>query len=752
MQDLSLCTTMVPDHHLGHMISVPQPPPPAVIVKSPAALPIAVEVSNVEFKYGKNYFDPSMIITNPMGFMNMRSSQVLKKISISAPKGKIYALLGASGCGKTTLLKCILGQLQPKSGYIKIFGQKPGSRLCPVPGPGVGYMPQELALFPELTVQETLRYFGQLYKMPTEKIQSRIEYIVDFLGLPGSNRRVKQLSGGQQRRVSLACALIHQPALMILDEPTVGVDPLLRVTIWKHLEELCIRDGLTVILTTHYIEEARAAETIGLMRNGQLLVQANPEVLLVQHNLSTLEQVFLKLAVKQDDEKKSGIELSALPPPPPPSSELVYYKSAEINNNFIPNTAIVNCKPPPPSEPYLHPIMGKRPAFFDFFRFYALLTKNCISLRRSILVTVFYCFLPALQFSLFMFCSGKSPSHIPVAVVNDEDPANMTGRFLDFMDPVAIVQVNTSTVEEATEVVMKGKAWAAMHLYGNFTSALDERRQKLILAEDDVVKASNIHLYLDMTNPVLGAFVISNVFLSFYKLMKEYLGKIGYNPNVLSAPMTIAEVVYGTMDLNAMTMTEFITPGLIILIAFFSTAAVAGLALILEQKDGLMKRSLVAGVQPLESLLAHVFTQTMVLIFQQVLLFLTIFFVFGVNSRGPLLIIFIICFLQGIAGTMYGLFISSLFPDEVSAAIVTMGSFLPTLMISGIMWPIKSISIYLHYISLFLPQTLAMHSIRSVLSRGWGLEKTEVWLGFWSSGAWATIYLLLAAFLFSRYL
>ncbi len=100
-------------------------------------------------------------------------------------------------------------------------------------------MPQELALFPELTVQETLRYFGQLYKMPTEKIQSRIEYIVDFLGLPGSNRRVKQLSGtlcvceilfghflnahfnflgGQQRRVSLACALIHQPALMILDE------------------------------------------------------------------------------------------------------------------------------------------------------------------------------------------------------------------------------------------------------------------------------------------------------------------------------------------------------------------------------------------------------------------------------------------------------------------------------------------------------------------------------------------------------
>lgn len=247
-----------------------------------------------------------------------------------------------------------------------------------------------------------------------------------------------------------------------------GVDPLLRVTIWKHLEDLCIREGLTVILTTHYIEEARAAETIGLMRNGQLLVQANPEVLLVQHNLSTLEDVFLKLAVKQDNEKET-IE-------PPPSSEMVYYKTLpEINNNYIPNNSIVS----KPTEPYLHPIMGKRPAFFDLFRFYALLNKNFISLRRSILVTVFYCFLPALQFTLFMFCSGKSPTHIPVTIVNDEDPANMTGQFLNFMDPVAITQISKDTVEEATQMVIEGKAWAAMHLYGNFTASLEERRAQV---------------------------------------------------------------------------------------------------------------------------------------------------------------------------------------------------------------------------------------------------------------------------------
>lgn len=102
-------------------------------------------------------------------------------------------------------------------------------------------------------------------------------------------------SGGQQRRVSLASALVHHPPLLILDEPTVGVDPVLRKAIWEHLDALCREDGLTVIITTHYIEEARTAETVGLMRFGRLLVQSNPEDLLAHHGLPTLEAVFLKL-------------------------------------------------------------------------------------------------------------------------------------------------------------------------------------------------------------------------------------------------------------------------------------------------------------------------------------------------------------------------------------------------------------------------------------------------------------------------
>lgn len=139
-----------------------------------------------------------------------------------------YGLLGASGCGKTTLLSCIVGRRSFDSGEVLVFGGEPGSVESGIPGPRVGYMPQELALYGEFTIKETLEYFGRIYKLPTAFVKSQMEFLFNLLDLPPAHRYVKTLSGGQQRRVSFAVALFHEPELLILDEPTVGVDPLLR--------------------------------------------------------------------------------------------------------------------------------------------------------------------------------------------------------------------------------------------------------------------------------------------------------------------------------------------------------------------------------------------------------------------------------------------------------------------------------------------------------------------------------------------
>lgn len=161
-------------------------------------------------------------------------------------------------------MSCIVGRRRLDSGEIDVLGGKPGHRGSGVPGKRVGYMPQEIALYGEFSIKETMMYFGWIFGMESKEIEERLQFLLNFLDLPSEKRLVKNLSGGQQRRVSFAVALMHDPELLILDEPTVGVDPLLRQSIWNHLVHITKAGQKTVIITTHYIEEARQAHCVSL--------------------------------------------------------------------------------------------------------------------------------------------------------------------------------------------------------------------------------------------------------------------------------------------------------------------------------------------------------------------------------------------------------------------------------------------------------------------------------------------------------
>lgn len=160
-------------------------------------------------------------------------------------------------------------------------------------------MPQEIALYEDLTIFEMLTYFGRVFLMNSQLLHKRVDHLIGLLQLPESQRFIRNLSGGQQRRVSFAATILHQPSLIVLDEPTVGVDPLLREKIWEHLMQLSIEKGCTILVTTHYIEEAKRASKIGFMRKGRILCEGQPLQLLKQHHATTLEQVFLHICVKK---------------------------------------------------------------------------------------------------------------------------------------------------------------------------------------------------------------------------------------------------------------------------------------------------------------------------------------------------------------------------------------------------------------------------------------------------------------------
>jgi ABC-2 type transport system ATP-binding protein len=220
----------------------------------------------------------------------------LSDLNLKIENDAILGLLGPNGAGKTTAIKILCGLLKPTSGEAYIFGKKVPDRSIL---PQIGYMPQETALYLELSVHHNLAHYGEIYGMPRHRIAEREKELLQFIALEKwRNEPVSNLSGGMKHRVSLACSMIHEPRLLFLDEPTVGVDPELRASFWEYFNALKSK-GITIVLTTHYMDEAQHCDRIGLLRLGKLIAEGAPGEITRQTNTTSLEDAFLALA-RQD--------------------------------------------------------------------------------------------------------------------------------------------------------------------------------------------------------------------------------------------------------------------------------------------------------------------------------------------------------------------------------------------------------------------------------------------------------------------
>lgn len=226
---------------------------------------------------------------------NFGKFTAVDKLNLTIYKGEIYGLLGPNGSGKTTTIKMLCGLLSPTSGQATILGKSIPCKSLMI---NVGYMPQETALYLDNTVHENLSFFARIYGMTKDRFKPQEEQMLQFIDLERwRDSLVSTLSGGMKHRVSLACALIHEPKIVFLDEPTVGIDPELRVTFWEFFHSM-IKKGITVIITTHYMDEADHCSRVGLLRQGKLIAKGKPSDLKHITGTMSLEDAFLKLAGK----------------------------------------------------------------------------------------------------------------------------------------------------------------------------------------------------------------------------------------------------------------------------------------------------------------------------------------------------------------------------------------------------------------------------------------------------------------------
>jgi ABC-2 type transport system ATP-binding protein len=230
--------------------------------------------------------------------------EVVRGLTFTVPRGAVVGLLGPSGCGKTTLMRAVVGVQVVAGGRVAVLGRPAGSRDL---RRRVGYATQNAAVYTDLSVRENLRYFASVLGAP----RGDVDRVIEEVGLESAHGRiVAGLSGGQRNRVSLAIALLGEPELLVLDEPTVGLDPVLRGELWDLFHDLAGR-GVTLLVSSHVMDEAAHCERLLLMREGELLADDTPEALRASTGAPDLEGAFLHIIRGDEHAGDQGQEAGA---------------------------------------------------------------------------------------------------------------------------------------------------------------------------------------------------------------------------------------------------------------------------------------------------------------------------------------------------------------------------------------------------------------------------------------------------------
>lgn len=735
-------------------------------VKDSAWRRATVDAQNVHFRYQNN-----------------SSDWILNGLDMSVPPASIYGLLGPSGCGKSTLLRLLVGCLQVNSGRLNVFGHPPGPNHGQVPGHGVGYMPQELALYPDLTISEILIYYGRLYRIDWSTLCNRIDSLCQLLQLQGHHRQpIESLSGGEQRRVSLCIALLHQPPLIILDEPTVGVDPVLRVKIWSHLRSLVEQSGTTVLITTHYVEEARHANVVGLMRRGRLLAEHSPDQLLHMYKSPTIEQVFLRLCQneKSMSNKKSStaIDLSfnrvkamidrrtqqvtassglsgALDLPFDGESVITCPNQVGYDNrSFESDESNANG-----SATFAHDCDSlnlARPPAFAFSRsdsvrnwclpVFAILKKNLKRNFRHPALIAFQFLLPLSQLALFCICVGHEPFHTRIAVVDQEptDSLRLGQRFVELIDRYYVHPIEYDSLELAWADARRTRVWAVLHVPAGFSEVLAERVSLNETLSGHVLRASGaIRLHADVTDKLRLISIERSLFQSMGRLMRELADEQHSQPQLAASPIRVQHVIYGQLQHpQHAAYREYFAPGFAASVTFALAYGLTCVLLMLERDQGTFERHLLAGISAAQILTAHALSRAVFLLPQAAAALLLLKYVFELPLRGSFIFAWLLLVLVALCGLSLGLLISAVCRQLNTAAVFACAILFYVFFVTGVAWPLQAFPAWLRTYSLLHPTTLANEAIRSVMLRGWTVTHPGVYLGILSASGW-TLFLFL---------
>lgn len=556
-----------------------------------------------------------------------------------------------------------MGRLEIDEGNISTLGLPPHSKGHNIPGHGVGYAPQEVALYNDLSIHETLLFHASLHHMPKEMFLARKEYLLKMLDLPDDSKVIRNLSGGQQRRVSLAVALLHNPELLVLDEPTVGLDPLLRARVWEYLR-LLARNGVTIIVTTHYIEESKGADRVGLMRNGHILDEGKPGELMRRYGLDNLEDVFLYLcrnipiqkndidedllsgneSIKNDDDDISDSHSSV--------RKMVRddIDKKEMESGYMSQGSFssrVGNSDNREEEGLLEKMRPKHNLFTPFVQIWALARKDFTQLFRNILILSWELLVPTVQILVFMIAIGQDPRNLELIVMQNDvgheicniSYANIGESILHELRTNHSSTLNIITdksFNESQKLLKDGKVWGYMNVPHNYTEALTN-----FLCDSGknfTRNESMIHLRLDFSNFQVSAMILKDVQETIYYITETIFSSVfpgrSINPIEVSAEHAGMNVKF----------IDFLAPGIIATIAFAHAIGTTTMSFTTDKINGCLDRVFMSGISGSLIILGSLLSHSVILLFQVGIMLLITIFAFKIHVEGSLFYVFTVLF------------------------------------------------------------------------------------------------------------
>jgi len=616
-------------------------------------------------------------------------------VNFKIAPGEIFGFLGSNGCGKSTTMKMLTGFLPATEGWAKLFGSPMGSNDMEMRR-NVGYMTQAFSLYGELTVRQNLDLHAQLYHLPSDKIEGRIQELLKRYDLASvADAKPESLPLGIKQRLQLAVAVLHEPAILILDEPTSGVDPIARDAFWRTLIDLSRDEGVTIFLSTHFMNEAERCDRISLMHAGKVLAVGAPLELVKERGSNSLEDTFVGYLADA-----AGIDRSKKVEAPPPAAA------------------------PVEGEP------ARSPRRFDFARLWAYARRETVELLRDPIRLAFAVFGPIILMLAFGYGISFDIENLQMAAF-DQDNTPESRQFLDGFSGSRYfsVQPPIASAAEAEQRLRSGNTQVVVEVPSGFGRDLVNGSQPEV---DASVDGAMTFRGETAKNYVAG------VVRRQGEELQQRLRRAG-SPNAWSDDDIATRFRYNQAFLSVNAM----VPGVFMLMLCLIPAIMSAIAVVREKETGSIANFRSTPITKLEFLLGKQLPYAAVAMLSFFFLLMMAIFLFGVPIKGSFLTLLIGTVIYVVSTTGFGQLISSFTRTQVAAVFATaVLSIVPAVNFSGLFAPVSSLSGGAKILGLTFPSAWYQPVTVGVFAKALGM--TDLWRNVAAITIIALAYLILS--------